>query len=414
VFDRWYSPRLARKLRRPYVHLVFGARQTGKSTLIRSLTPDDALVVDLSDPAERTRHLAHPEEFGRMCRALPRGRGARFVVVDEVQNVPAILDAVQSLYDGDKRRWRFVLCGSSARKLRQGGANLLPGRSMLHRVAPLTLVEQPAPGPRSARSPSPLPLPWPVLRGPTRPFPPADLVTRLAHGALPGIVTAPDGDRPDLLAAYAAVHLEEEIRREGLIRDWGGFVRFLGLAASEAGGILNFAAISQEAGVSLPTVKSYYELLEDMFIGFRVPAFSRSARKNLLSTPRFFLFDLGVRHAAAGLRPSRNVARAGIGPLLEQWVGIELHNRLTYLGDGSLHHYRTRDGAEIDFVVARRGKLVPIEVKATEHPSPKDARRVLSFLHEHGPRAPHGFVICRAPRPLALDDRVTALPWAQL
>jgi predicted AAA+ superfamily ATPase len=413
VFARWYAEALRKKLTRPYVHLIFGARQTGKSTLIRSLLPKDASIFDLSDPEQRSFHLSSPGAFIRACQALPVRRAPHFVFVDEVQSAPVVFDAVQNLYDNDKRRFRFVLCGSAARKLRVTGTNLLPGRSMLHRIVPLTLVERPAPaaGPEGA---SPLPLAWPGRRANPAPFPEADLSTRLAFGELPGIVAAREGDRADLLKTYALVHLEEEIRREALVRDWGAFVRFLKLAAAEAGGVLNYANIAQESGLSQPTVKSYYQLLEDMFVGFSVPAFSRSPRKNLLSTSKFFFFDLGVRHAAAGLRPSRNVVRALQGPLLEQWVGIELWKRLTYLGDGTLHHLRTKDGAEIDFIVERAGRYIPIEVKHTERPTPSDARHVLDFLAEQGPKAPHGFVICRTPRPLKLHDRVTALPWASL
>jgi predicted AAA+ superfamily ATPase len=410
MYARWYAAALSKKLRRPYVHLVFGARQTGKSTLIRSLLPADALILDLSNPEERSRHLANPREFVQMCRALRQRSKPWFVFVDEVQTVPALFDAVQHLYDSDKTRWRFVLCGSAARKLRQMGANLLPGRSMLHRIQPLTLSEYPATEAESEDASRILPLPRPApshLQG----FPPADLTTRLAFGELPGIVTATKSDRAALLSAYALVHLEEEIRREALVRDWGAFVRFLRLAASEAGGVLNYANISQEAGISQPTVKSYYQLLEDMFVGFSVPAFSKSPRKNLLSSAKYYLFDLGVRHAAAGLQPSANVVRALGGPLLEQWVAAELHKRLSYLGDGSLHHLRSKDGAEIDFIVERRGRYLPIEVKYSEHPSLSDARHLLAFMSEQGARAPHGYVVCRVPRPLALHDRVTALPW---
>jgi predicted AAA+ superfamily ATPase len=369
--------------------------------------------LDFSSPEERTRHLASPSEFPATCRALPKRRRPWFVFVDEVQSVPAIFDAVQNLYDGDKQRWRFVLCGSAARKLRTTGTNLLPGRSMLHRIVPLTLPEHPAPENSPVTKSSPLPLPFAPKLSRAR-FPAADLATRLSFGELPGVVTARESDRADLLSAYALVHLEEEIRREALVKDWGAFVRFLRLASSESGGILNYAAISQESGISQPTVKSYYQLLEDMFVGFHVPAFSKSPRKNLLSTSKFFFFDLGVRHAAAGLRPSRNVVRAIGGPLLEQWVGVELWKRLTYLGEGSLHHFRTKDGAEIDFVVERRGRYIPIEVKYTEHPTARDARHVLDFLAEHAGRAPHGYLICRVPRPLSLHERVTALPWFAL
>jgi uncharacterized protein len=413
VYDRWCAAQLAQRFRRPYVHLVFGARQTGKSTLIRGLIPPSAFVVDLSHPEERSRYLARPGEFVAACRALPVRRGPSFVFVDEVQLVPALFDAVQHLYDSDKTRFRFILCGSSARRLRRTGANLLPGRSMLHRVTPLTLPEHPPEGGTPDLGSSPLPLPWPKRAPRDNPFPAASLPDRLTFGELPGIVAAPERDRADLLRTYAVVHLEEEIRREGLVRDWGAFVRFLALAAAESGGVLNYAAISQEAGVSQPTVKAHYQLLEDMFIGFSVPAFSRSQRKNLLSTPKFFIFDLGVRHAAMNVRPSRSLVRAAPGPLLEQWVGIELWKRLSYLGDGSLFHFRTKDGAEVDFIVERKGSLTPIEVKYTEHPTVRDARHVLTFLEEN-PRAKHGFIICRAARPLALHDRVTALPWSHL
>jgi uncharacterized protein len=411
MFARWYARTFERKLARPYVHVVFGARQTGKSTLIRSMLPPDALIIDLSDPTERARYLSSPGDFVGACRALRSRKRPWFVFVDEVQAAPSLFDAVQHLYDSDKTRWRFVLCGSAARKLRRTGTNLLPGRSMLHRIAPLTLPEHPSTEAPVAEAPSPLPLPWPVYQQKLPRFPSADLTTRLAYGELPGIVAARESDRPELLRAYALVHLEEEIRREGLVRDWGAFVRFLKLAAAESGGVLNYAAISQESGISQPTVKSYYQLLEDMFVGFNVPAFSRSPRKNLLSSPKFFFFDPGVRHAAAGLKPSRNVVRALGGPLLEQWVGVELWKRLVYLGEGVLHHFRTKDGAEIDFIVERRGRYTPIEVKYTEHPTLHDARHILTFLSENPKRARHGFVVCRAPRPLALHPRVTALPW---
>lgn len=411
MFDRWYASTLSRKLQRPYAHIVFGARQVGKSTLIRSLLPDDALIFDLADPQQRSDLAAHPGEFVQACRALRRRSKPWFVFVDEVQAVPALFDAVQHLYDSDPRRWRFVLCGSSARKLRRTGANLLPGRSMLHRIVPLTLGERPPSDDPPAGSRSPLPLPWPKRSGDKRRFPPADLFDRLAYGELPGIAVARTADRADLLKAYAAVHLEEEIRREASVRDWGAFVRFLALAAAESGQLLNFAAISQESGISQPTVKSYYQLLEDMFVGVSVPAFSQSPRKNLLSTAKFLFFDLGVRHAAAGLTPSRDVARSNVGSSFEQWVGVELWKRLTYLGDGSLSHFRTKDGAEVDFVVTRSGKFTPVEVKSTERPTLRDARHVSAFLDEHRGRADHGYVICRCSRPLALSERVTALPW---
>ena len=149
MFDRWYAGTLQKKLSRPYVHLMFGARQTGKSTMLRAMLPPETLVVDLADPRVRTRHLANAGAFAQECRALPANKKEQFVFVDEAQSVPSIFDAVQHLYDGDKSRWRFVLCGSSARKLRRMGANLLPGRSFYHRLLPLTVAEHPADQPPS-------------------------------------------------------------------------------------------------------------------------------------------------------------------------------------------------------------------------------------------------------------------------
>lgn len=407
MFERWYSSRLVASFRRPFVQIVFGARQTGKSTLIRQCLPTDAFVVDLSDPEARSRYAARPGDFIAECKALPDGT---MVFVDEAQSVPALFDAVQHLYDQNKTRLRFVLCGSSARRLRQTGANLLPGRSVLHHLFPLGLMERPPDQAVPAHSLSPVALPWPAP--PTRLFPAADLRTRLAYGDLPGVVTAAtDADRSDLLRAYSTIHLEEEIRREAMVKDWGAFVRFLRLAAIESGGICNYAAISRDCGLSQPTVKGHYQLLEDMFVGFRVPAYTRSPRKNLLTTAKFLLFDLGVRHGAAGLRPSTEIVDADPGRVFEQWVGIELWKRLGYLGEGALHYLRTRDGAEIDFIVEQGNTVTPIEVKWTERPDMTDARHLLTFLDENPRRAKHAYIVCRCPRPMRLDDRVTALPW---
>ncbi len=408
LYARWMSGRLSRSLIRPYVHILFGARQTGKSTLLKDMIPPNALRFNLIEPGERSRLLANPDSFASACRALPQSSHPRMVFVDEAQAVPALFDAVQSLYDEDKSRWRFVLCGSSARKLRRVGANLLPGRSFLHQLHPLTLTERPS-SQTVAEEDRILPLPETQDSKPR--FPAAGLEERLAFGDLPGVAVAESEDKPEILKAYATIHLEEEIRREALVRDWGAFVRFLPLAASESGQILNYSAISQEAGVSLPTVKVYYQLLEDMFVGVRIPAYSKSPRKNLLSTPKFLIFDLGVRHAAAGLTPSTDVVRADPGRYFEQWVGLELWRRLQYLGEGALYHQRTKDGAEVDYIVEHKGRLIPIEVKWTERPSLSDARHLMTFLEEKPKLARQGYVVCRCPRRLALSDRITALPW---
>ncbi len=402
---RFLLNQLTDKLSYSYVHILFGARQTGKTTLLRTLLKPD-LSYNLADPEERGRLLAQPGLFRRECEALPVNAGRKTIFVDEAQLVPSVFDAIQVLYDQEPERFLFILCGSSARKLRESGANLLPGRSLLHRLHPLMLCERPGPGgfqPRVAVLPS--------TNFQASLDPDEDLLERLAYGDLPGVLRAPSAIRESLLRSYATIYLEEEIRREGYVKDWGAFLNFLRLAAMESGQSLNYAKIARETGLSQPTVKSHYQLLEDMFVGFRVPAFSQSARKNLLGHARFCFFDLGVRHAAAGLRPGADTVRAAPGPCFEQWVGLELYRRISYADRGTLTYFRTRDGMEIDYILEFDGRFIPIEVKWSENPNPKDARHLQSFLAEHPTRSSEGYVVCRCPRPAKLAPNITAIPW---
>jgi predicted AAA+ superfamily ATPase len=412
MIDRWYRPTLGRQLRKPVVHVLFGARQTGKTTLLEHLLPRASLHINLADPEERTRLLAEPGLFRKECEALPARPTPAIVFVDEAQAVPAVFDAVQSLYDHDRTRWRFVLCGSSARKLRTTGANLLPGRCLLHRLHPLILPERPPRGEQRFRQHARLVPPGRTARLQST-FPAADLEERLAFGDLPGIVLLSQNDRGPILRSYVTMHLEEEIRREALVKDWGAFVNFLRLAARESGQVTNFAAISRQVGLSQPTVKSYYQLLEDMFLGFTVPVFSRSPRRHLLSTPRFLFADLGIQHAASGVSPDLNVVRASPGRYFENWVGIEIWKRLQYAGAGSLSYFRTKDGAEVDYVVELQDRTIAIEVKWTDRPSLRDVTGLASFLRDH-PHVREGYVICRCPRPARLSRSIVALPWQQL
>ena len=433
-YSRHFETTFGTRIQRPWVHILFGARQTGKSTLVRKVLPADAYIINLADPAERASYASHPEELIRMCRAMPNRHEPWTVFIDEAQTVPDIFNAVQVLFDEDHDRHRFVLCGSSARKLRTSGANLLPGRSIQYSLYPLTTPEYrqikvsglPV-GSILARG-SLLP---PLQREPLdqeppeqeqldqkqpaakdAPFPFRSLEDRLLFGDLPGIASIDqDDDRRDLLKTYVTAHLEEEVRRETQLRDWGVFLRFLALAAAESGGILNLQALSRESGLSATTIRSHYQLLQDMFMGFMLPAYSGSPRKSVLSSPRFFFFDMGIRNAAAGLALTPDAVRSNPGPLFEQWVGIELYKRLQYLGTGNLSYFRTSGGAEVDFIIEHNGKATPLEVKWTENPTLKDARHLISFMKDHPDKTDHGYIVCRAPYPLALSDTITAIPW---
>lgn len=409
---RSIAPSLEAKLKKPFVHILFGARQTGKSTLIRGMLPADATVLDLSDPRERSRFAANPGLFIDLCRSLNPREGTSTVFVDEAQTVPELFDAVQNLYDGDRERWRFILCGSSARRLRISGANLLPGRSMRHILHPL-VTEEYETDPSLPKVGQASLVPIDSGETPATPrFPNRGLESRLVFGDLPGIALMNDDrDRADILSTYATAYLEEEIRREALVRDWGAFLRFLKFAAGDSGGILNLAAISRETGIAAQTIKGYYQLLEDMFAGFSLPAFSGSFRKSVLSSPRFIFFDLGVRNAAAGIPLVEAAVNAAPGSLFEQWVGTQLWRKLSYGASGRLSYFRTTDGAEIDFILEQGEELIPIEVKWSENPSLKDARHLKTFIAEHGGRSRRGYIVSRCPYVLSLDGAITAIPW---
>jgi uncharacterized protein len=406
---RLFTPRFRAETAKPYVSLLFGARQTGKSTLLKEIYPHPSLGINFADPEARAEFGNDLTTFVRACRDLPKKAGPSVVIIDEAQLVPEVFNAVQSLYDEDKSRWRFILCGSSARKLRKIGANLLPGRSLYHRLYSLVSAEI-SPGVSEDSI-----LPGPAWAEPVHhPFAGMTLVDRLAFGALPGIVTAPVEDRPGLLKSYAAIYLEEEVRREVSTINLAHFSRFLELAATESGQIVKHASIASKVGVTGKTIQSYYAILEDMFVGFSLPAFSGSARQGVLSTPRFYFFDLGVRHAAARITASPATVAANPGPLFEQWVGIEISKRLGYVGEGKFSYFRTKTGVEVDFIVEHGGKLIPIEVKWTDRPTLSDARHLKAFLSEHSKNAPTGYIVCQCKRPLELAPNIRAIPWQML
>lgn len=244
------------------------------------------------------------------------------------------------------------------------------------------------------------------------PFPPQDLERTLTLGNLPGVRTEGWQTAAATLSAYVENYLEDEIRREAVVRDLGAFSTFLRLAAVESGRQVNLAHLSKESGIAASSLKNFYQILEDTFTGFWLRPYGKAGRKRLLTTPRFLLFDTGVRNAAAGLPLERSVL-AGEGPrLLEQWVGLELIGRAAYLGRGhEVGFWRTVSGAEVDYVWQGPGSDVPIEVQWTARPQPSDARHLEVFLDQYPRRARRGFVICRCERPQALSERVTALFW---
>jgi predicted AAA+ superfamily ATPase len=364
---------------------LFGARQTGKTTLVgRMPTP---LAVTLIRPDIRLRYEKDPGALAAEVEALPAAPGGRrpLVLLDEVQKAPLLLDVVQDLVDRDKAR--FVLTGSSARKLRRGAhSNLLPGRAVVFRLDPFSLRE----------------------------FPPPSLEEALLYGSLPGIVQVQgDEAKEQDLSAYVTTYLEEEVRTEALVRNLGTFARFLELAAAEAGGIVNLRKLASDIGVAHTTIAAYHQILEDCLIVDRIEPLTESAtRKKLTRSDKYLFFDLGVRRVAA--REGARLLPSRLGQLFEQFVGLELLRWSRLLGRGSrIRFWRDPDGPEVDWVVESEGRYVPIEVKWTDSPQRGDARHLVRFLDEY-PSASRGIVVCRAPRRMQLDKKVLAVPWQSL
>lgn len=382
--ERGIEKNIARALRRGRSLFLFGARQTGKTTLVSRLSAD--VRISMAQPEIRLRYEKSPGLLRGEIEALKtNGPLPPLIVLDEIQKVPMLLDAVQDLID--RGIARFVLTGSSARKLRRNSsANLLPGRVSVFHLDPLAIAE----------------------------YQPPNLDDLLLDGSLPGIVSVTTAqDREADLSAYVTTYLEEEVRAEAAVRNLGAFARFLELAAGESGGIVNLRGLSSDVGVAHTTIAAYYQILEDCLIANRVEPLTASAtRKKLTRSDKYLLFDLGVRRLAA--HEGRRVLPVRFGQLFEQWVGLELLRRARTAGPATrIRFWRDPDGPEVDWVIDEEGRYTPIEVKWTESPVAGDARHLRYFLSEY-PTSKQGYVICRTPRRIRLGSNILAIPWQEL
>jgi predicted AAA+ superfamily ATPase len=367
--------------------LILGPRQTGKSTLIKETLANfpDSLQYPLQLPSVRTALETDPELVRREVDGLKRNRPP-VVFIDEVQKVPALLDVLQYLLDENKIV--LVASGSSARKMRHGVRNWLPGRIRLKRLHPLTWRES-------------------GLLDSTPPTP-ARLEERLLFGGLPGILREPDEKiRGETLQSYAALYLEEEIRQEAVVRRLAPFSRFLKLAALESGGSPNLSRMASDVGVSHTTLAGYYQILEDSLVVHRVPAFGRS-RADVLRRPRFYFFDLGVRNAAAGVGHGPAVLTLQAGLLFEHLILLETIVRLP---EGSISYWRTKTGEEVDFIVELGSRVLALEVKWTQRPVENDLAGLAAF--QSRARCDGAFLLCRVARDQKFKSG-TAVPWWRL
>ncbi len=383
---------------RKKVVLVLGARQTGKSTLLHHCAPKDSRTfsINLQDCRQRIRYEADEGLLMRELEAMP---GVDTVIIDEIQKVPALLDDVQFLYDRDPERFQFYLTGSSARQLKRRSANLLPGRIHAQPLFPVLQAEQ-----RKCEV-----LSLPMAAG-TK-FPVRTLDDYLIFGNLPGLYHENTASWTKTLSSYAELYVENEIRQENIVGEMGAFVRFLRLAALESGQCVNFTKLAAAVGVAPNTLRNFYQVLEDTYVGIRIQPFGRS-RKRILSAPRFLIFDLGVRHVLADLPLNSTLLKMDAGHIFEQWVLLELHSRCACLGKGyKLSTWSTATGAEVDAIIETPEEVLPVEVKWTESPSPRDAQHVETFLGLHSDLARRGYVVCRCAKKQQLTDNVTAIPW---
>jgi predicted AAA+ superfamily ATPase len=345
---------------------LFGPRGTGKTTWLRQQLPD-ALFVNLLDADVAREFSARPERL----RDLVLGNAdRRDIVVDEVQRIPELLNVVHSLIESKKGR-RFVLTGSSARKLRQGGVNLLGGRAVVRTLHPFMAAELPA----------------------------FDLAGSLTLGLVPLVIRA--DDPADTLAAYAGLYVEQEVKAEGIVRQTGSFSRFLEVVSFSHGSMLNLANVARDAAVNRKTVEGFVEVLEDLLISFRLPVFEKRAKRATVSHPKFYYFDAGVFRS---LRPAGPLDRPAEidGAALEGLVAQHLRAWIAYTGgDHELFYWRTRSGVEVDFVVYGSTDFTAIEVKNSDRVRSADLRALKSFRDDYPECRP--LLLHRGPDKLDVD-----------
>ena len=332
------------------------------------------------------RYLRKPSQF-RLEAAQKISKGIEWIIVDEIQRIPELLNEVHNLLE--ETNVKFILSGSSARKLKRSGANMLGGRALRRHLHPFTVNEI-----NQSKE--------------TAPF---NLEKALIWGTLPPLHNLSEADASETLKAYVETYLREEIQLESLVRNLGGFTRFLDIAAAYSGDIANYTSLGKEAGIPTRTVQSYFEVLEDTLVAIRLPAWRKSPTKRLLSHPKIYLFDNGVTNALCH-RLRANIDPALRGKLFEQFMIQETRRRLDYSdADYSLYYWRTNHGAEVDLLIEIDGSLkLAVEFKSRETIDAGDISGLRSF-HEDNPEV-QCYIVCIAPEPFAVGF-VSIIPWRQ-
>lgn len=330
-------------------YFLFGPRGTGKTTWIKEHYAH-CLIIDMLDAANRRNYTARPELLQKTVEANPDNR---VIVIDEVEKVPEVLTIVHSLIE-EKLNKQFILTGSSARKLKRAGVDLLGGRALLRHMHPFMAAELQAD---------------------------FNLAQALQIGLLPLILNSSNPE--DQLAAYIDTYLQLEVQAEGLVRNIGDFARFLEAMSFSHASILNISNVARECQVERKTVAAYISVLEDLLLSFQISVFSKRAKRQLIQHSKFYYFDAGVYQT---LRPSGPIDKAEElqGPALEGLVAQHLRAWIDYSNNRcTLYFWRTKNGVEVDFIVYGKGQFTAIEVKNSRHVYSKDLMGLKSFKQDY-------------------------------
>lgn len=384
---RLIEPIIRETLNRGKSILLLGPRQTGKTTLIeQQICPD--ISYSFAKASVRQRYEQNPALLeSELEERIKSYSHTPVVFIDEVQKVPQVMNIAQYLID--KKLAKFILIGSSTRKLKTGkNINLLPGRVVALTLSPLLYHE--------------------ILEDKPK------LEDMLLYGTLPGIISEPNSNlRETDLYSYVTTYLEDEIRAEALVRNVGHFSRFLEIAAAESGKQLNFTRLSQDIGISDTTIANYYQILEDCLIALRVdPITHNQTKRRLIKSPKYLFFDLGIRRVCAneGVRLPQKI----LGDLFEHYIGNQLiYRSQLMIPPVKVKYWRDAAGPEVDYVLDSSHRYIPIEVKWTDKPTSYDARHMYKFMQEYT-EASQGYIVCRTPHRYKIADNITALPWQEL
>ena len=402
LFPRFLTKEVLRALDAFPVVVLTGARQTGKSTLIRELLPSTKKriyhTLDELDVLERAQR--EPEALVSTKAPL---------TLDEIQRVPDLLLAIKRAVDRNRRPGRFLLSGSANLALFGKVSETLAGRAVYLTLHPFTMAE------RSGLSHAGL---WEtLLRDPSQfegthpPF--ANLPERLLQsGFPPATLAGTQTIRKVWLDGYVRTYLERDLQTLSAIGNLVDFRRLMRIVALRSATLMNQSEMARDAGLSQPTTHRYLNLLETSYLLHRLPAYAVNRTKRLIKAPRLFLCDAGLAAQLAGVETVADVEHARLkGALLETLILSDLLAwRESVMPKPEILYWRLASGAEVDLVIERAGMVVPVEVKATGRPRTSDSKHLRLFLDEYGKAAPHGVLLHTGDRAECLAERIWAVP----